>query len=182
MKTTETHILSIEDNPTDAQLIQRQILKISPNSKIQVVDNMEDIAIALKSFSPQLVISDYNLPTCSGMDVLNYVRAKSPSAIFIFLTGTLQDEELAAETILNGADGFILKKHINNLSSKLLPYFERIKNRPIVVQNAKNRIKQSSDLIDNIKEYMDDINRENLSHQERIAKMREHLNKMKESL
>ena len=179
---TEVHILLVEDTDSDAALITRQIHKLDKNYKVQVVDNLSDLEVAIKTFNPQLIISDYNLPTCTGMEVLEVSRDKSPTAVFLFVTGTLQDEELAAETILNGADGFILKKHINVLASKLSPYIDKIKNRPIIVQNTRNRIKQSTDLVNDIKDYMDDINKENITHQERIAKIREHLEKIKKSL
>ncbi|AEE18345.1 response regulator [Dokdonia sp. 4H-3-7-5] len=179
---TEVHILLVEDTDSDAALITRQIHKLDKAYKVQVVDNLADLEVAIKTFNPQMIISDYNLPTCSGMEVLEVARSKSPTATFLFVTGTLQDEELAAETILNGADGFILKKHMNVLASKLAPYIDKIKNRPVIVQNTRNRIKQSTDLVNDIKEYMEDINRENISHQDRIAKIREHLEKIKNSL
>lgn len=179
---TEVHILLVEDTDSDAALITRQIHKLDKAYKVQVVDNLADLEVAIKTFNPQMIISDYNLPTCSGMEVLEVARSKSPTATFLFVTGTLQDEELAAETILNGADGFILKKHIGVLASKLAPYVDKIKNRPVIVQNTRNRIKQSTDLVNDIKEYMEDINRENISHQDRIAKIREHLEKIKNSL
>lgn len=179
---TEVHILLVEDTDSDAALITRQIHKLDKAYKVQVVDNLADLEVAIKTFNPQMIISDYNLPTCSGMEVLEVARSKSPTATFLFVTGTLQDEELAAETILNGADGFILKKHMSVLASKLVPYIDKIKNRPVIVQNTRNRIKQSTDLVNDIKEYMEDINRENISHQDRIAKIREHLEKIKNSL
>jgi CheY-like chemotaxis protein len=179
---TEVHILLVEDTDSDAALITRQIHKLDKAYKVQVVDNLADLEVAIKTFNPQMIISDYNLPTCSGMEVLEVARSKSPTASFLFVTGTLQDEELAAETILNGADGFILKKHMSVLASKLAPYIDKIKNRPVIVQNTRNRIKQSTDLVNDIKEYMEDINRENISHQDRIAKIREHLEKIKNSL
>lgn len=179
---TEVHILLVEDTDSDAALITRQIHKLDKAYKVQVVDNLADLEVAIKTFNPQMIISDYNLPTCSGMEVLEVARSKSPTATFLFVTGTLQDEELAAETILNGADGFILKKHMNVLASKLAPYIDKIKNRPVIVQNTRNRIKQSTDLVNDIKEYMEDINRENISHQDRIAKIREHLEKIKTTL
>lgn len=179
---TEVHILLVEDKDSDAALITRQIHKLDKAYKVQVVDNLADLEVAIKTFNPQMIISDYNLPTCSGMEVLEVARSKSPTATFLFVTGTLQDEELAAETILNGADGFILKRHMGVLASKLAPHIDKIKNRPVIVQNTRNRIKQSTDLVNDIKEYMEDINRENISHQDRIAKIRAHLDKIKSSL
>ncbi|TVZ53327.1 response regulator [Dokdonia sp. Hel_I_53] len=182
MNISDLHILLVEDTTSDAELIKRQIHKIDKDIQTQVVDNLSDLKVTIATFNPQIILSDYNLPTCTGMDVLKVARENSPSATFVFLTGTLQDEELAAETILNGADGFILKKHINDLVSRLKPFIEKVRNKPNIVQDAQNRIKKSSDLISNIKEYMENINNENMTHQERLDKIRLHLDNIKKSL
>ncbi len=182
MNINDLHILLVEDTTSDAELIKRQIHKIDKDIQTQVVDNLSDLKVLIATFNPQIILSDYNLPTCTGMDVLRVAREKSPSATFIFLTGTLEDEELAAETILNGADGFILKKHMNNLATKLTPFIEEVRSKPNIVQDAQNRIKKSSDLISNIKEYMENINKENITHQERLEKIRHHLDNIKKNL
>ena len=69
---------------------------------------------------PDIIISDYQLPSYTGMDVLEYAQKKSPMTAFIF--STIQDEEIAANTILNGASVYILK----NTSIYLMKNYFRI--------------------------------------------------------
>lgn len=182
MSAKKINILLVENTETDAHLTIRQIHKINPDFQVRVVESLPDVEVAIAAFNPQMIISDYNLPTCTGMDVLTLVREKLPNAVFIFLTGTLQDEELAAETILNGADGFILKKHIKNLVSKLSPYLDKISQRSNVEQEARRQINETSGLIKDIRSYLDDVNAENLTYQERINKIKDHLDSMKKSI
>lgn len=182
MKRKELHILLVEDTETDAQLIIRQIHKIDPTFKVHVVETLPDIEMAIVAFNPQIIISDYNLPSCTGLEILSLVRDKAPETIFVFLTGTLQDEEVAEETVLNGADGFILKKHLNNLHLKLPPYFKKIENKLDIEQGANKQIKENSKFILDIRKYLDDVNAENLTYQERIKKMKDHLDQMKKSI
>ncbi len=107
MITTSLRILLVEDVQTDAHLISSQIQKIVEKPKIKVVDNLEDAEYELQNFIPDVVLSDYNLPTCSGMDILNLTSSIDDTIPFIFITGAIDDDELAANTILNGATGFI---------------------------------------------------------------------------
>ena len=106
-------ILMVEDNPSDSTLIKREISKIAENATISVCNNLRDFKLALSNLKPDLILSDYNLPTCTGLDILELAQEVAPSVTFIFITGTINDEELAADTILNGASGYILKKNIS---------------------------------------------------------------------
>lgn len=119
-------ILLVEDNLTDAKLIKRQIHKIAEQPEIKHITHYSDLASTLEESKPDLVLSDYNLQGYTGMDVLIYVNKIYPSLPLIFVTGTVNDEELAANTILSGASGFILKNKINLIHEKLLPHFEKI--------------------------------------------------------
>ena len=123
---TSLRILLVEDNEADAVLIERQINKIVEKPTLEVVDNLVEVRDRLVNFVPDVVLSDYNLPTCTGLDVLELVKEYDPELGFIFITGTINDEELAANTILSGASGYILKKHINNLGEKLEPLLKKV--------------------------------------------------------
>ena len=116
MITTKLRILLIEDYKTDAELIEIQIKSFVENFEIKIVDNLPDFTRELQSFVPDVILSDYNLPTCTGLDILQEAKAQDPNIPFIFITGTIDDDEMAANTILSGASGFILKKHMNTLA------------------------------------------------------------------
>ncbi len=119
-------ILIVEDNPNDASLIEYHLKKIIEKPEIKKVDTFSKFKEFVHFFDPDVIISDYKLNGFTGMEVLDYVNQETTIRHFIFVTGTIYDEELAAETILNGATGYILKKHMKTLNSKLLPYFTKI--------------------------------------------------------
>ncbi len=126
MITKELKIIVIEDLVSDKILIERQIKKILSAPKILHLTNFADVKASVELFNPDIIISDYNLPSYSGMDVLNYVNTLKKEIPVIFVTGTIDDEELAAATILTGAHGYLLKKNISTLHKRLLPYFTKI--------------------------------------------------------
>ena len=172
-------ILLVEDNGNDVVLITRQIEKIVDNPQIEVATTLEVVKKKLNDFVPNIILCDYNLPTCTGMEVLELSRRISPSTTFIFVTGTINDEELAANTILSGASGYILKKNINLLSEKLKPFFTAAQKNSSTSEIVRERVEQSRKTIAQIEEFLKNASLENLSHQEGIAKIREDLKKMK---
>lgn len=172
-------ILLVEDNGSDVVLITRQIEKVVKDPQIKVATTLNTVEVQLKQFIPNIILCDYNLPTCTGMEVLELSRKVSPLTTFIFVTGTINDEELAANTILSGASGFILKKHINNLGEKLKPYFVAVKKNSTTSEVVRQRVEESRRTISKIEEFLKNASKENLSHQEGIAKIREDIQKMK---
>ncbi|HRV93878.1 MAG TPA: response regulator [Anaerolineae bacterium] len=109
------HILLLEDLPEDARLIERMVMKAVPTYRLKVVNNRVDFQQALVSFDPTLILADYYLPQFKGNEALQIAQEQTPEIPFVFITGTLNDEELAAETILSGASGFVLKQNLGRL-------------------------------------------------------------------
>lgn len=169
-------ILLVEDLETDASLIKRQINKIVKSAEIEVVDNLEDCKRVLLNFAPDVVLSDYNLPTCNGLEVLEMVKKYDEGIDFIFITGTINDEELAANTILNGASGYILKKHMNYLSEKLEPLLKKVVINMSGRVELRERIRENKITVNQIYDYLDKINQDNSEHQQNIRKIKEAIN------
>ncbi len=113
-------VLLLEDSEPDAFLLQRQLERILPQVKLHVAPNQVAYERMLKTLSPDLILSDYRLPQYSGIEALMYARAHAPVVPFVFVTGALHNEELAADTILKGASGFVLKNNLAKLET-LLP-------------------------------------------------------------
>ena len=168
-------VLLIEDKQNDMMLIKRQIHKTAPNAQVTHVYLRQDILNELKKGHLDIIISDYNLPTIDGMEILKLARQESPMTTFVFVTGTLNDEELAADTILGGASGFILKKHINELHKKLHPYFKAVADNGITLNPAKKRIMQSKKLVRDIENFLANFSKENSLHQEGMDKIKNDL-------
>jgi DNA-binding response OmpR family regulator len=67
---TNLRILIVEDLPSDAELIKREIKKNGIDFIDQVVETKEDFIKAIVEFKPEIILSDYSLPTFDGMQAL----------------------------------------------------------------------------------------------------------------
>lgn len=113
-------VLLLEDLSEDAFLVEREVKKVVQELDLKVAKTGPLFEAMVPAFSPHLILSDYALPQYGGLDALNYVKGLEATIPFIFVTSTLQDEELAAATILNGANGFVLKNNLNKLGPLVL--------------------------------------------------------------
>ena len=107
-------ILFVEDAKLDAELIWREIEKNKLNFERLLVDNRDSFIEGIKSFEPDLIISDYSLPQFDGMTALKIRNELVPMTPFILVTGSL-NEEVAVECMKAGADDYILKENLSRL-------------------------------------------------------------------
>lgn len=179
MITTKLRILLIEDYKTDAELIEIQIKSFVENFEIKIVDNLPDFTRELQSFVPDVILSDYNLPTCTGLDILEEAKAHDPNIPFIFITGTIDDDEMAANTILSGASGFILKKHMNTLAEKLEPLFRQVVFNMIKQDELREKIRKNKIAVNQIYDYLDKIDVDTEEQKININKIRKNIDLIK---
>lgn len=177
MITTPLRILLVEDEETDAVLIERQILKIVETPEIKVVEDLPEFEGIFTNFLPDLVISDYNLPSGTGLDIMELVKSVDESIPLIFVTGALDDDELAANTILTGASGFILKKHMKNLDQKLEPLLKQVVYNMVQHTQLRERIRKNKIAVHQIYGYLDSMKADDKEQRENIQKIRNNLGK-----
>jgi PAS domain S-box-containing protein len=113
-------ILMLEDSARDAELLQRELRLGGMNFNARRVETEAAFLTQLLEFDPDLVISDYMLPSFDGMRALALVRERSPWLPFILVSGYI-GEERATEALKMGATDFILKDRI----ARLVPCVER---------------------------------------------------------
>src|SRR5580704_15656819 len=101
-------VLILEDSARDADLLERELRHGGLSFATCRVDNRDQFLRLLTDFEPDLVISDYNLPSFDGMQALQLVRAKSLLLPFILVSGHI-GEERAADALKQGVTDFILK-------------------------------------------------------------------------
>lgn len=119
MDTEIFKVFILEDQQLDLELNKRQVRKYRPEVLFAVARNRTEFEEKLVAFQPDLVLSDYNLPDMNGLEALLYVREHLDGTPFIFITGVLNDEEKVADTILNGASGYLLKENLRKLPELL---------------------------------------------------------------
>ena len=111
---TAIRILMLEDSPTDAELIQRELRK-SLAFKVKQVETKEEFIREIDNFNPDLILADYALPKFDGISALFVLREKGLSIPFIFVTGSMS-EEIAVECMKYGAADYILKNNLMRLA------------------------------------------------------------------
>ncbi|NJN56882.1 MAG: response regulator [Leptolyngbyaceae cyanobacterium SL_5_9] len=125
------HILLLEDSSLDAELIQAHLRVSWSDCKLTRVENRADFLAALESHTFDLILSDYLLPTFDGLAALKIVCDRHPEIPFIFVSANL-GEEVAIETLRNGATDYVLKQRLERLA----PVAER------AVREARERIER----------------------------------------
>ena len=120
------NVLMLEDSKTDELLVKRQLLKAAPNSLVTVARNKPEFLEKIEWSVPDLVLSDYNFPDMNGLEALLHVRQKYTYVPFIFVTGALNSQEEAANAILQGASGFVIKDNLKQLPDKIEEIWKRM--------------------------------------------------------
>lgn len=106
----------IEDQLTDAQLVQHALKSDGFSFSFKRVDNAACFAQQLDAFRPSLILSDHGLPAFDGFSALAIAREKAPSVPFIFVTGSL-GEEMTIQALKSGATDFVLKHRLKTLGA-----------------------------------------------------------------
>lgn len=104
----------LEDNPTDSELATHTLRRGGIKFTATRVETEADFIRELETNPPDLILSDYALPGFDGYAALDIAKKKTPNIPFIFVTGTM-GEEVAIETLKNGATDYVLKHRLARL-------------------------------------------------------------------
>ena len=118
MKDGKLKILMLEDNPTDAELIQRQLMKSDMDCEFRLMMTKDAFEQSLVEFEPDIVLSDNDMPQFSASAALSILKQKNLHIPFIMVTGTVS-EEFAAGIIKAGADDYLLKDRLVRLPAAI---------------------------------------------------------------
>lgn len=121
-------ILLVEDELYDAELNIREVKKILPNSLFERVDSKNAFIIMIETYFPDIIISDYNMPSFDGLSALKIAREICPETPFIVVTGSI-NEDTAVECMKAGATDYVLKDSLKRLGSSVLNALEQSKIR-----------------------------------------------------
>jgi formate hydrogenlyase transcriptional activator len=112
-------ILSIEDDPKDAKLIQDLLETEDIVCEVTRVDTQAGLLASLKQGGIDLILADYSLPSFDGITALKLAMKACPEVPFIFVSGTL-GEEIAIEALKIGATDYVLKTRLSRLVPSVL--------------------------------------------------------------
>ena len=125
-------ILSIEDDPKDAELIHDLLETEGIVCEITRVDTEAALLASVEQGGIDLILADYSLPSFDGISALKFAMKTCPDVPFIFVSGTL-GEEVAIEALKIGATDYVLKTRL----SRLVPAVRRARRE--VTQKAERK-------------------------------------------
>lgn len=109
------HILLVEDNPSDAQLIRMMLEESTEHTFL--FSNAETLAQAFRRIADNaydMVLLDLTLPDTHGLETFAAVHAKIPDTPIIVLSG-LSDEKMAVRAVNLGAQDYLVKGQVDHL-------------------------------------------------------------------
>jgi diguanylate cyclase (GGDEF)-like protein/PAS domain S-box-containing protein len=107
-------VLLTEDVAADAELEVRELKRAGLRVSHRIVDSEDSFTVALREFSPDIILSDFSMPGFDGMAALALAREASPDTPFVFVSGTI-GEEYAIRALKNGATDYVLKSNLVRL-------------------------------------------------------------------
>jgi signal transduction histidine kinase len=108
MKDQSTHVLVIEDNPGDADLVRLRLVEGKSAADVSCVSRLSDGLDSLKQKSPSVILLDLNLPDSQGAETFRKVLEKAPNVPVVILSGQ-DDEDLAMKALHQGVQDYLVK-------------------------------------------------------------------------
>ena len=122
------HILHLEDDAADVELIQATLEAAGMACRITVVQARDQFSEALRRGGYDLILADYSLPSYDGLSALRLVKEVCPDIPFIFVSGTL-GEDAAIEALTEGATDYVLKQKLSRLAPEVKRALHEAENR-----------------------------------------------------
>src|SRR5829696_1639788 len=121
-------VLYVEDDPRDADLTVRTLVRTAPHLTIEIVSSIGAALGRLQRIAPEpidLVLTDVHLPDGDGVSLLNHIRESSLPLAVVIVTG-MGDEETAVAALKASADDYVVKRKA---------YLEKL---PVILESAFN--------------------------------------------
>jgi len=115
MKGQQTHVLLIEDNPGDADLVRLRLVEGTSDADVSCVNRLSDGLASIKEKSPSVILLDLNLPDSQGAETFRRVLEKAPDVPVVILSGQ-DDEALAMKALHQGVQDYLVKGAISSSS------------------------------------------------------------------
>jgi signal transduction histidine kinase len=113
MNNGHTHVLLIEDNPGDADLVRLRLVEGDSAISVSCVNRLEDGLASITKQPPSVVLLDLNLPDSHGADTFRKVLEKAPGVPVVILSGQ-DDEVLAMKALHQGVQDYLVKGDITS--------------------------------------------------------------------
>src|SRR5437660_11982834 len=148
-------ILHLEDNATDAELIQGILETEGIVCDVTRVETQTDFFASIEHGGFDLILTDFTLPSFDGLSALKIAREKCPGVPFIFVSGTI-GEEAAIDSLKEGAVDYVLKDRWSRLPAAVRRAVREAQERA-ERRRVEEELRQGEELFRKIMENVDDL-------------------------
>ena len=134
-------VLILEDVPTDAELMMEELAEAGMTFVSKRVVTKASFVNAIADFSPDIILSDYSLPSFDGLAALKIAGERCPDVPFIFVSGAL-GEEMAIDLLKKGATDYVLKNRLSRLEPAVFRALHEVEERR-ERERAEHALKES---------------------------------------
>jgi signal transduction histidine kinase len=110
--------LILEDNTADADLLIRHLKKSGQSFVSKIVESRKLFEESLDTFDPDIILSDYSLPSFDAFSAFKIIKSKNLNIPFIIISGTI-GEENAVMLIKDGVTDYVSKDNFSSLIQKI---------------------------------------------------------------
>lgn len=177
----EIKVLLLEDNFGDARLVVERLKNSTRRTfKVEHSDTLAKALKRLESGEVDIILSDLHLPDGQGSSVIRQLHTKAPHIPIVVLTGTYQDEQIAEETVQEGAQDYLFKtgEQDRMLGWALRSALERHRSQE-ELNHAKEELEKKISELELLNRAMFDREERILELKEQVRKYQEELNRCK---
>ena len=100
-------VLLIEDTRVDAYKATKYME--AEGLEVKHINSPTEVLAAIESFRPDIVVTDYHMPTCNGDQVASVIRQDHEATMPIVFLSSEKDAETQLMALAKGADAFVQK-------------------------------------------------------------------------
>ena len=116
------HVLLVDDHPAVRAVLLVVITRLYPEATIVEASNGVEALLAVSQQQPDLIITDYQMPVMSGLELVDTLRRQGATMPILVLSS---DTSIAGVLIAKGASAFLSKPFqlptLRDLLQTLLP-------------------------------------------------------------
>jgi two-component system, chemotaxis family, chemotaxis protein CheY len=110
MPPKEISILVVDDFPTMRKIVKTVLKQLGYSNITEAEDGAEGLGILKANSGIQFVVSDWNMPNMTGIELLKEVRSNPKLKHLPFLMVTAEaDKENIVEAVKSGVSNYIVK-------------------------------------------------------------------------
>ena len=130
-------LLIVEDDPTDAELVLRELRKSGFDPQFRRVTSRDAFMTGLAEDRPDVIIYDHNLPHFSSSEALQLTQQSDLWIPFIIVSHAIGDEEAVA-LMRGGAADYLLKDRLGRIGESVRHALEqrRLREEHAAARNA----------------------------------------------